>query len=281
MRRVLKAALQGLLILPLLLLLVAALQAPNNLQPANIDGGFSQWAAPDWQHPLGTDGYGYDVWEEVGVAAKNTLKLFSLPVLLFVFIGIILGIILGNTSGWLIKTMNLLFNILNSFPLLMLIILVIILIDGFYDSVTSFQKSTYTLIFYSLVASTKLASEIRGRIEVLRNEDFVESAVAIGLSPPVITLKHILFYYCLNIIISQVLHFINQLLFLEVTLSYLKLIGNFSFMTFGQLFTNSYGALNSTWTLDRWQALVPSIIIMYLIMLFTLSGKKVSKYVFR
>lgn len=269
---------QIVLVLPFLLLIIASLQAPKNLQPANIRGGYSQWAAPDWSHPLGSDGYGYDAWEEVGIAVKNTARLFGWPILLFVVMGIVLGVVLGNASGWLIKTMNSLFNVMNSFPLLMLVILVIILIDGFFDSVTGFQKSKYTLIFYSLVASTKLASEIRGRIEVLRNEDFVESAVAIGLSTPVIILKHILFYYCLNIIISQTLHFINQLLFLEVTLCYLKLMGSAGFMTFGQWFTNSYASLNLAWTFDKWQVLIPSIIIMYLVMLFTLSAKKVARH---
>lgn len=263
-----------------MLLLLAAFQAPSRLEPAMIDGEFTRWADPDWTHPLGTDGDGYDMWSEVGTAAMNTTKLFSLPIVLFIVLGITLGVALGNSKGTLVQLTNSVFNILNSFPLLMLILLVIIMIDGFFDTVTGFQKSNYTLIFFSVVASTKLGTDIRGRIESLRNEDFVESAEAIGLSWWVITFKHILFYYCSNSIISHTMNFINQLLFLEVTLSYLKLTGSVSFMTFGELFKKCFSYFNVFWSFDRWQALVPSIIIMYLIALFTVSAKKVSQHVF-
>jgi peptide/nickel transport system permease protein len=66
-----------------------------------------------------------------------------------------------------------------------------------------------------------VASLIRGKIQFLRDKNFIEAAVAIGLNTRSIILKHILWYNCRSLLIIQATLGMAEAILIETSLSYL------------------------------------------------------------
>jgi ABC-type dipeptide/oligopeptide/nickel transport system permease subunit len=236
------------------------------------------WAQPSWEHPLGTDPYGYDVYQFLLLAIQTDIKLFALPILGFLLIGTSLGIGLSYTRGISIKVFDMFFNLMNSIPLVLLLLLLLIIIEGFFSNQDTFGKLFLLFNVYAIVSSSKLAIELRGKIEATRKKDFIESSKALGLSPLKILFKHILFYNCRKTILGTTLHFVAQLIFIEITLAYLNLGASGNVLSLGNMFTKYFPYITSFTRVDQWHVAVPSIMALYLILILTLSTNRMLRH---
>ena len=235
------------------------------------------WAQPSSSHPLGTDGYGFDVLTFLLIGIKTNIKLFLLAVVLFSTSGLFMGIGLSYMKGLSNKIFDALFNLINSIPLVLLILLILIIIEGFFDSYDTFRKLFLLFNVYAVVSASKLSIELRGRIEETKRKDFIESSKALGLSPVVILFKHIIYYNCRKSIIANTLHFVAQLLFIEITLTYLDLGATGDVITIGSMFKIYFTSIDAFTTLNHWHVAVPSFITLYFIFVLTQSTKRFLK----
>jgi peptide/nickel transport system permease protein len=167
--------------------------------------------APTAAHWLGTDQFGRDVLTRIIFGARTSLVLGLLSPVLAALIGTALGLVGGYIGGWPDRVLGRIIDLLLAFPALLLGILVAAaLSSGFWSMV-----AVITIAFAPRFARIARASTLS-----LRNEPFVEAAVAAGVSHIRIVLRHILPNIAGPMVVVLTL-WIATAIRLEATLSFL------------------------------------------------------------
>ena len=163
-------------------------------------------------HLLGTDFMGRDILARLILGTQA----YFLPGLLGITIALSLGALFGVLAGYrertADRTISFVVNLIDSFPRLVLILLVI----------AAFKPDIYyIMVVVGITNVPTVASLIRGKIQFLRDKNFIEAAVAIGLNTRSIILKHILWYNCRSLLIIQATLGMAEAILIETSLSYL------------------------------------------------------------
>src|SRR5205809_7496207 len=163
-------------------------------------------------HLLGTDFLGRDLQARLILG----IQAYFLPGLLAITIsvvgGSVLGILAGYRGGWFDTIITYFDNLLDSFPRLVLILLVI----------AAFKADIYYVMgVVGITGAPAIASLIAGKIQFLRTKSFIEAAHVLGLSTRVIVVKHILWYNCAPLLIIQATLGMGEAILVETSLSYL------------------------------------------------------------
>ena len=181
---------------------------------------FLTYDPPSTSHWLGTDELGRDVLNRLAHGALLSLQTGIICLFSFLISGIGFGVAAGYFESRWRGLILYFFNLVNTFPLLLLLLLSVIIIDGLIDDA---QVRIYLLmLLLGLFSSPKLAELIRGRIASLKEMAFVQAAVSLGLSPAQIIGKHILWYECRPLILVQSAHMMGQAILIETTLTFLE-----------------------------------------------------------
>lgn len=203
----------GLLIVLLVVvsyLLGAFRMLPHDPQDINIELMMAPPGTPG--HILGTDFMGRDILSRLIVG----IQAYFLPGLMAVGISLVMGSVLGVPAGYkggrFDTAITYITNLLDSFPRLVLILLVI----------AAFKPDIYyIMIVVGITNIPVVASLIKGKIHFLRQKNFIEAAVALGLPAKTIILKHILWYNCRTLLIIQATLGMGEAILMETSLSYL------------------------------------------------------------
>jgi peptide/nickel transport system permease protein len=100
----------------------------------------------------------------------------------------------------------------DSFPRLVLILLVI----------AAFKPDIYYIMMVvGLTNVPVVASLIKGKIQFLKQKNFIEADAALGLPTKTIILKHILWHNCRSLLIIQATLGMAEAILMETSLSYL------------------------------------------------------------
>ena len=163
-------------------------------------------------HPLGTDFMGRDILSRLILG----IQAYFLPGLLAIAIALTMGTLFGVLAGYLGGTIGTAVtycaNLVDSFPRLVLILLVI----------AAFKPDIYyIMVVVGLTNVPNVISLVRGKIQFLRQKNFIEAAIAIGLNTRVIVLKHVLWYHCRTVLIIQATLGMAEAILIETSLSYL------------------------------------------------------------
>lgn len=211
-------------------------------------------------HILGTDFMGRDMMSRLILGTQA----YFLPGMLAIFISLTLGSLLGVLAGYeggkTDKVVTYLNNLIDSFPRLVLILLV----------VAAFKPNIYyIMIVVGLTNAPIVAASIKNKIISLKQRNFVESAVAMGFPKHTIIFKHILWYNCRALLIIQATLGMAEAILMETSLSYLG---------FGvQEPTPSWGNMvqagsNYLMQGDFWPSTAPALAILFTILGFHLLG---------
>jgi peptide/nickel transport system permease protein len=163
-------------------------------------------------HLLGTDFLGRDLQSRLILG----IQAYFLPGLLAITIslvgGSVLGILAGYHGGWWDTLVTYLGNLLDSFPRLVLILLVI----------AAFKPDMYyVMVVVGITGMPVIANLIAGKIAFLREKSFIEAAHALGLPARTVILKHILWFNCRAVIVIQATLGMAEAILVETSLSYL------------------------------------------------------------
>lgn len=211
-------------------------------------------------HLLGTDFMGRDILSRLIIG----IQAYFLPGLLAIGISLTVGSCFGIASGYwgggFDTFVTYISNLLNSFPRLVLILLM----------VAAFKPDIYyIMIVVGITNVPAVASLIKGKIHFLRQKNFIEAAISLGLKNRVIVLKHILWHNCRAILIIQATLGMAEAILMETSLSYLG---------FGvQEPTPSWGNMvqagaNYFMQGKFWPSTAPALAILFTIMGFHLLG---------
>ena len=163
-------------------------------------------------HLLGTDFMGRDMLSRliVGIQAYFLPGLFAIVIALI--FGTIFGVLAGYRGGRFDTIITYVNNLVDSFPRLVLILLVI----------AAFKPDIYyIMIVIGLTNVPVVASLIKGRIQFLKQKSFIEADNALGLPTRTIILKHILWHNCRSLLIIQATIGMAEAILMETSLSYL------------------------------------------------------------
>jgi peptide/nickel transport system permease protein len=163
-------------------------------------------------HPLGTDFLGRDLLSRLVLG----IQAYFVPGLLAVAIalagGSVLGILAGWHGGWRDRLITYFANLLDSFPRLVLILLVI----------AAFKPDIYyVMVVVGITSMPVIASLVAGKVAFLRQKSFIEAAQALGLPARTVILKHILWYHCRALLVIQATLGMAEAILIETSLSYL------------------------------------------------------------
>lgn len=187
----------------------------------DIEHGLTQLGAPlspSGSFLLGTDHLGRDVWARLAAAATTSLSIAALATALALAIGLTLGLIAGYAGGWVDDVLMRIVDLMLSFPVLLLAILLAALLRE-----AGLASSTAPVVLtLAIVSWTTMARVIRGKAMTLARSEYVTAARALGASPARIIARHILPNVIGVLIVVVALGFAQNLL-AEAALSYLGL----------------------------------------------------------
>ena len=163
-------------------------------------------------HLLGTDFMGRDMLSRLIVG----IRAYFLPGLLAIFIALFsgtgLGVLAGYPQGKFDTGITYFTNLIDSFPRLVLILLVI----------AAFKPDIYyIMLVVGLTNIPAVTSLIQGKIQFLKQKNFIEADIALGLPTSTIILKHILWHNCRSLLIIQATLGMAEAILMETSLSYL------------------------------------------------------------
>ncbi|UCF30828.1 MAG: ABC transporter permease [bacterium] len=163
-------------------------------------------------HLLGTDFMGRDILSRLVLGTQA----YFLPGLLSITIALTLGSLVGVLSGYwgagFDTAATYLGNLLDSFPRLVFILLV----------VAAFKPDIYYIMVVVGITNVPVVSLlIRDKILSLKQKTFIEAAKALGLRNRTIIFRHILWHNCRSTLIIQATLGMAEAILIESSLSYL------------------------------------------------------------
>jgi len=163
-------------------------------------------------HPLGTDFLGRDLQARLILGIQAYFLPGLLAIAISVLGGSVLGVLAGYKGGWLSAVITYFDNLLDSFPRLVLILLVI----------AAFKADIYAImVVVGITGVPVTANLVAGKISFLRQKNFIEAAHALGLPAHTVILKHILWLNCRALLVIQATLGMAEAILVETSLSYL------------------------------------------------------------
>ena len=204
-------------------------------------------AGPSWNHPLGTDDLGRDVWARLVYGARIDLQVAFLAVLFPFVIGTLVGLVAGYYGGFVDTLTSWLVNVVVAFPFYVLIIaLVFVLGSG--------TRNIYIAI--TMVGWVSYARIVRGEVLVAKRREYTLAARSGGLSD-----RRILFRHLLPNVVTQAIVFAMSDIVLSilaiVTLGYLGLGVQPPTPDWGRMIADGQTYLTTNWELST----VPGIAV--------------------
>jgi peptide/nickel transport system permease protein len=142
---------------------------------------------------LGTDDQGRDLWSAVLYGMRVSLGIGLLGVVLAAALGISLGLLAGYAGGRIDALIMRIADVQLTFPAILIALMVDGIVQGLLKGAAR-EESAFGVLVLSIGLSfwVQYARTVRGSTMVEKNKDYVHAARLIGLSPPVIMLRHVL-----------------------------------------------------------------------------------------
>ena len=207
-----RLALAGLCLLSFLVIvaLLTPWIAPYDYADQNLDLGASPPSAAHW---LGTDIFGRDLLTQIMYGGRLSLAVGFIATAVALIVGVTWGAIAGYAGGRVDAVMMRIVDILYALPFMIFIVLLMVVFGR-----------NLLLLFLAIgaVEWLTMALIMRAQVQGLKQQEFVEAAHSLGLSPVTIIARHIVPNALGPIIVYTTLTIPNVML-LEAFLSFLGL----------------------------------------------------------
>ena len=251
-----RAAVIGLilLIVIILLALLAPLIYPDN--PFKTVG--KPLLEPFGEFFLGTDRLGRDVAAGVVHGARTSILIASIATMLSVIFGTVIGSLSGYYGG---QTDNLLMRFTEFFQTIPSFVFAIVLVAILQPSIKSI------VIAITVVTWPPVARLVRGEFIAMRNREFVEACICLGMKDSVIIFREILPNVLSPILVTGSLMTATAIL-IESALAFLGL-GDPNVMSWGFMIGSGREFLRTAW----WLCAIPGIAILVTVLGINLVGE--------
>lgn len=226
-----------------------------------------RFAPPSWEHPLGTDHQGRELWVRMLWGAQVSLLVGFAATAMSMIIGTIVGIAAGHFTGF---AGAVLMRIIDFFLVLPSLILAIVLS-------TVLSRGVWTIVIaIGLTSWAGTARVVRAQTLSVESRDYVERSRVLGGGHWHIITKHLL-PAVLPLVLANTTLTVGSAIISESTLAFLGL-GDTTLQSWGAVLRNSMdvsAATSGYW----WYVLVPGLAIVMVVLAFTLVGRAVETIV--
>ena len=143
----------------------------------------NRFAGPTLEHILGTDNFGRDLWSRLVFGARVSLTIAIISVVCSALIGTVVGLVAGYFGGWVDQVLMRVTDVFLGFPAIVLALAIVAVLGP------GVLNVSFAII---VVAWTEYARVVRATTLVLREQNYVQAARALGASPARILFKEIL-----------------------------------------------------------------------------------------
>jgi oligopeptide transport system permease protein len=168
-------------VLVMLYALVAPIASPYDPNKIEFQQAFEN---PSWQHPLGTDQFGRDLFTRTALGGRLSIAIGFGATLAILVIGVLYGSVSGFIGGKLDNAMMRFLDALYGLPYLPFAIITLAIVG---------TVNIWTMVIALSIATWFTAARIvRGQMITLKENDYVRAARAIGARWPRILFRHLL-----------------------------------------------------------------------------------------
>jgi peptide/nickel transport system permease protein len=204
------------------------------------------------ENPLGTDNLGRDILSRLIVGSRISLMVAVTTVTLASSVGSIIGAMAGFYRGWFDNIVMRLVDIWMAFPpLLLAIVFGTVLGQGLGNLIIALVLTNW--VVYSRV--------IRAEVLVLREEEFIQAAHALGAKNIRIIVRHILPNAFSSILVIATLQF-GTVIIAEASLSFLGITVQSSVPTWGGMLADGREYMRQSWWLATFPGIAISIVVL-------------------
>ena len=251
-----RAAVIGLILLIVIILL--ALLAPFIYPENPFKTVGKPLLEPFGEFFLGTDRLGRDVAAGVVHGARTSILIASIATMLSVIFGTVIGSLSGYYGG---QTDNLLMRFTEFFQTIPSFVFAIVLVAILQPSIQSI------VIAITVVTWPPVARLVRGEFIAMRNREFVEACICLGMKDSVIIFREILPNVLSPILVTGSLMTATAIL-IESALAFLGL-GDPNVMSWGFMIGSGREFLRTAW----WLCAIPGIAILVTVLGINLVGE--------
>jgi peptide/nickel transport system permease protein len=257
-----KTALFGAAIVALLLVVAifADVLAPQSPTASNQNRTF---AAPSWEHPLGTDQLGRDMLSRVIYGTRISLIVGVSSVLLALFIGVPFGMIAGFYGGRVDTLVMRVMDLILAFPIYLLAVILMVMFTPTAGLIGT-MKVTGAIAIVRIPIYARL---VRGSVLSIKEKEYVEACRALGVRDPWILFRHVLPNCLAPIIVTTTLGIATSII-VEATLSFLGLGTQPPTPSWGWDLKANIAFIQN----NAWLSLFPGLAIFFTVLGFNLFG---------
>ena len=213
---------------------------------------------PSSEYWFGTDSLGRDMFSRTWMGAGISLQVGLYAAIIDLFIGVIIGGVMGYYGGRVDEVLNRFCEILYSIPNMLIVILLIVIME----------PSMFTIILaLSITGWISMAWIVRGQIMQLKNQEYVLAARSLGASTSRIMFKHLI-PNAMGPIIVTITMTVPSAIFAEAFLSFLGLGVQSPAASLGTLINDALKAM----TIFPWRMLFPAVLISLTMLCFNIFG---------
>ena len=214
--------------------------------------------SPTLAHPLGTDNLGRDLLSRIIVGARISMVVGLSTVALAAAVGIVLGVAAGYYGGWIDMVVMRAIDVLWAFPNFILAVMLVAIFGLGLSNV---------IVAIALAYVDDFARIIRGMVLVLKEDDFVTAARAMGASNRRMMFKHI-FPNALPPVIVQASVFVAAAILAEAGLTFLGLGVSPLTPTWASILNDARPFFTRAW----WLGTFPGVVIMLVVLAVNFVG---------
>jgi peptide/nickel transport system permease protein len=213
--------------------------------------------SPSATHWIGTDMEGRDVFCRMLYGTRISLTIGVVAVLIYISIGTVLGALAGYFGGWVDNVISRLIEVMITFPTFFLILTLAALIQE--------RSIFHVMLIIGLTNWTGVARLVRAEFLRQKSLDYVQAALAMGLSRRRVIFFHVLPNAIAPALVSATFGIASAIL-IESTLSFLG-VGDVSVASWGE--TLNAGRVQQ----KLWLVLAPGAAIFFVVTIFNLVGE--------
>lgn len=198
----------GLTLSLLLMAIAAPVIAPfpfDQVDPAN------GLLSPSWEHLMGTDSAGRDIFSRVLYGARTSLSIGIITVLFGLVTGVFIGALSGYVGGMVDEVIMRIVEIFMSIPGIVMALALVSVLG---------PSLPFIVLALSIRRITQFARVARGAVLSVKNQDYITACHAVGMSDLRIVFGHVL-PNCIGPIIVLATVLLGNVILTESTLSFL------------------------------------------------------------
>jgi len=173
----------GLVLFAFILAIVVIVPAVSPYSTTDPDFAQKTFANPSWDHLLGTDNFGRDIFTRIAAGGRIDLTIAFVATGVTLIVGSILGLITGYFGGWVDALIMRIVDLTVAIPTLILIIALVAILG------TGTANIIYAIWLVGWVTYARI---VRGETIVASRMEYVEAARVIGMPSSRIMWRHIL-----------------------------------------------------------------------------------------